>query len=77
MQPSFVESSDEYKILKFLLIQFILSKSVLMALGGNEELVNSILKWLRGHVLVWEDTYLFFLRKNVETILPRIHTHMR
>ena len=39
MQPSFVESSEEYKISKFLLIQFISSKSVLRAVGDNEELV--------------------------------------
>ena len=69
MQPSFVENSEEYKISKFLLIQFISSRSVLMALGGKEDLVKSILRWLRGHVLVWEDSYLFFLRKKCRNYL--------
>jgi hypothetical protein len=69
MRPSYVEEEDEYKISKFLLIQFISSSAVLRACEGKMFMVIDILKWLRGHVLVWESLFLFYLRKNCRNFL--------
>ena len=69
MKPSYVEDEEEYKISKFLLIQFISSSAVLRACEGKLGLVIDMLKWLRGYVLVWESLFLFYLRKNCRNFL--------
>ena len=69
MKPSYVEDEEEYKISKFLLIQFISSSAVLRACEGKLGLVMAMLKWLRGYVLVWESLFLFYLRKNCRNFL--------
>lgn len=65
MEPGYVMSEDEYKISKFLLLQFICSASVLSGAEGKMHMILAILRWLRHYVFVYEDLYLFYLRKNV------------
>ncbi len=78
MQPSYVEDEDEYKISKFLLLQFISSASLLSALDGNMFMDIAMMKWLRGYVLVWEVFIFYFTcRRNVEIILRHMLPHMR
>ncbi len=77
MQPGYVEIEDEYKILKFLLLQFISSASVLSAFDGHLFMVIKMMKSLRGYVLVWDSLFLFHLQKNVEIILQHMLLHMR
>jgi hypothetical protein len=63
MRPGYVESDDEYKISKLLLLQFICSAAALSACDGNVQLVLCILKFLQGHVFVHEALYLHYLFK--------------
>lgn len=65
MKPGFVEDPDEYEISKALLIRFICSDVVLRAAQNNRALITDILKFVRSHVLVYEQQYLFYLRKHV------------
>ena len=65
MKPRYVENEDEYAISKVLLIRFICSKYVLKAAQNNQNLIVEILKFVRGHVFVYENLYLFYLRKQI------------
>jgi len=65
MKPKYVEDDDEYKISKFLLIQFVCSGAVLNAVDSKLHIVLSILQFIRGHVFVHEGLYLYYLRKKV------------
>lgn len=66
MKPGFVEDPDEYEISKALLIRFICSDVVLRAARNNKALIIDILKFVRSHVFVYEQQYLFYLRKRVK-----------
>jgi hypothetical protein len=65
MNPGNVEDKDEYLISKYLLEQFITSKSVLDIVEGNTFLIGRILKFLRCHVYTWESLYLHYERKTI------------
>ena len=68
MKPGYVEDEMEYKISKFLLMQFICSAPVLIAAEGQTYMIVKILRFLRGYVFDKEHTYLYFLRKLVLTM---------
>ena len=68
MKPGYVEDEMEYKISKFLLMQFICSAPVLIAAEGQTYLIVKILRFLRGYVFDKEHTYLYFLRKLILTM---------
>ena len=65
MKPQYVEDTNEYAISRNLLIQFICSDVVLRAAWFNRILIIDILMFLRGHVFVYENQYLYYLRKHV------------
>ena len=67
MKPGYVEDECEYQISKNLLMQFVSSAPVLIAVEGTLFIVLRILKWLRSYVYVYEGLYLFYLRKRVRT----------
>ena len=68
MEPGYVEDDMEYKISKFLLMQFICSAPVLIAAEGQTYMIVKILRSLRGYVFDKEHTYLYFLRKLILTM---------
>ena len=68
MKPGYVDDEMEYKISKFLLIQFICSAPVLIAAEGQTYIIVKILRFLRGYVFDKEHTYLYFLRKLIMTM---------
>ena len=68
MKPGYVEDEMEYKISKFLLMQFICSAPVLIAAEGQTYMIVKILRFLRGYVFDKEHTYLYFCRKLVLTM---------
>ncbi|KAL3756458.1 hypothetical protein ACHAWU_009852, partial [Discostella pseudostelligera] len=49
MKPGRIEDADEYKISKFLLLQFICSRLVLDAADGKMEVIMMILRFLQNH----------------------------
>ena len=61
MRPGYVESTEEYKISKLLLMQFVCSAVVLSAVGGHMYIVAAILRFLQGRVFVHESLYLHYL----------------
>ena len=65
MRPGYVEDEDEYKISKFFLLQFVCSAAVLRVADGNIYIIKCILKFLQGHVFVYEGLYLHYKRKNL------------
>ena len=65
MRPGYCLDEDEYKISRFLLKQFICSPGVLVAAEGHSLLIIRILQWLDGCVLVYDDQFLFYLRKTI------------
>ena len=60
-----MEEEDEYKISKFLLLQFVCSAPVLRAADNNMTNVLSMIRFLQGHVFVHRDLYLHFPRRSV------------
>ena len=68
MKPGYVEDEMEYKISKFLLMQFICSAPVLIAAEGQTHMIVKILRFLRGYVFDKEHTYLYYLRKFILTM---------
>ena len=68
MKPGYVEDEMEYKISKFLLMQFICSAPVLIAAEGQTYIIVKMLQFLRGYVFDKEHTYLYYLRKLVLTM---------
>jgi len=68
MKPGYVEDEMEYKISKFLLMQFICSAAVLIAAEGQTHMIVKILRFLRGYVFDKEHTYLYYLRKLILTM---------
>ena len=68
MKPGYVEDEMEYKISKFLLMQFICSAPVLIAAEGQTYMIVKILRFLRGYVFDKEHTYLYYLRKLILTM---------
>ena len=65
MRPGYVESTEEYKISKLILLQFICSAVVLEAVEGKVYIVTAILRFLQGHVFVHESLYLHYLRAKI------------
>ena len=65
MRPGYVESDEEYKISKVLLLQFICSAAVLQAADSRMHIVICILRFLQSHVFIYEDLYLHFKHKHV------------
>ena len=68
MKPGYVEDEEEYIISKCLLLQFVCSARVLTAAEGNLFMITKILRFLRGYVFVYEDLYLYYLRKKHRTM---------
>ena len=68
MKPGYVDDEKEYKISKFLLLQFICSAPVLIAAEGQTYMIVKILRFLRGYVFDKEHTYLYFRRKLILTM---------
>ena len=65
MKPGYVEDEDEYKISKYILLQFICSSAVFSALDGKLWIVVGILRFLQFHVFVHENLYLHFRRRSL------------
>ena len=65
MEPNYCCNEEEYKISKYLLIQFICSPAVLSAAENHIRLIKSILNFLKGYVWIYEDMYLYYLRRGV------------
>ena len=61
MRPGYVESNEEYKISKLLLMQFVCSAAVLSAVGGHMYIVTAILRFLQCHVFVHGSLFLHYL----------------
>ena len=65
MRPGYVETEEEYKISKFLLLQFVCSPSFLSAAKGKMFVVIAMLRFLQKHVLfmsvciaiTWDDQW--------------------
>ncbi len=77
MHQGYVHDEEDYKISKYLLLEYIQSNTVLFASSYNQYLINSILKFLQYHVFVCKDLYLNYLRKHVNISWYHIHLHMR
>ena len=60
MHPGYVESDEEYKISKFLLLQFVCLTTVLRAADGQLLVVLSLLRFIQGHVWSHEHLYLHY-----------------
>lgn len=60
MRPGYVEDDEEYKISKYLLLQFICSAPVFSAADSNMHIIICILRFLQGHVFVYESLYLHY-----------------
>lgn len=65
MRPGYVESDDEYKISKLILLQFVCSASVLKAAEGHIHIVTSILRFLQTYIFVHEFHYLHYKRRSM------------
>ena len=65
MKPGYVEDEDEYKISKYILLQFICSSAVFSAVDGKLWIVVGILRFLQFHVFVHENLYLHFRRRSL------------
>ena len=65
MRPGYVETDEEYKISKLILLQFVCSASVLRAADGNVHLVVSLLRFLQTYIFVHETQYLHYKRSKV------------
>ena len=63
MKPGYAEDEEECIISKCLLLQFVYSARVLTAAKGNLFMITKILRFLRGYAFVYEDLYLYYLRK--------------
>ena len=68
MKPCYVEDEMEYKISKFLLMQFICSAPLLLAVEGQAFMIVKILRFLRGYVFDKEGTYLCYVHKLIITM---------
>lgn len=68
MRPGYVETEEEYKISKYLLLQFVCSAAVLSAAEGKTFMIIQMLKWLRGYVFVHEQLYLHLLRCHIRCL---------
>ena len=67
MKPGYVRDEDEYKISKFILLQFVCSAQVLAAAEGHVFMIIRMIRWIRFHVFTYESLYLYFQRKKVHT----------
>ena len=65
MRPGYVETDDEYKISKLILLQFVCSAAVLRAADGHVHLVVSMLRFLQIYIFVHEEQYLHYKRSIV------------
>merc|ERR1712194_52874 len=65
MRPGYVEDEDEYKISKYLLLQFVCSRPVFLAADQNMYIILAMLRFLQGHVFVHEHLYLHFCRRSL------------
>ena len=61
MRPGYVEDEEEYKISKYILLQYVCSSTVYTAAEGNLFMIVKLLKWLRGYVFVHEQLYLYLI----------------
>ena len=65
MKPGYVETAEEYKISKFLLLQFVCAAPVLASADGNMFMILSMMRFLQGYVFVYEDLYLHYKRREL------------
>ena len=65
MRPEYVETDEEYKISKLILLRFVCSAAVLRAADGHVHLVVSLLRFLQTYVFVYEAQYLHHKRSKV------------
>ncbi len=62
MRPNYVKKDKEYRILKYLLHEFIHSKAMLDAAEGHHDVIQCIHNIFHNHVFVHENLYLYFKR---------------
>ena len=77
MNPNMVENEMEYKISKFILMQFICSAPVLAAAEGHTFIILRILRFVRQYVWIYEGQYLWYLRKKFDPCSQLILQPMR
>ena len=65
MRPEYVETDEEYKISKLILLRFVCSAAVLRAADGHVHLVVSLLRFLQTYIFVHETQYLHYKRSKV------------
>jgi hypothetical protein len=65
MQPSFCETEEEYKVSKALLMDFLFSKQVFDACGGDTKIQQRISNFVTGYVLIYEEQFVFYRRKTL------------
>ena len=65
MQPGYAECKDEYKISKWLLLQFVCSAAILQTVGDRLYIVLAMLRFRQGHVFMHEALYLHYLRQEL------------
>ena len=68
MNPNMVENEMEYKISKFILMQFICSGPVLAAAEGHTFIILRILRFVRHYVWIYEGQYVWYLRKDIRSM---------
>ncbi len=66
MQPGFCETEQEYDVSKALLMDFIMSEKVVNDVcGGESSIPRRIMEFITNYVLIYEDQFLFYRRKNI------------
>ena len=68
MNPNMIENEMEYKISKFILMQFICSAPVLAAAEGHTFVILGILRFVRHYIWIYEGQYLWYLRKDIRSM---------
>jgi hypothetical protein len=63
MIPGGVESEEEYLVSKQLLFAYFASPEVLDACGGQPYIVEQVSEFVRNHVLIYDDVFLFYPKK--------------
>ena len=65
MEPGYCESEEEYRVSKQLLMMFIKSNAVVEVVGSNPYMIQSVIQFIKRHVIVYESLYVFYKRKRV------------
>ena len=62
MRPS-VETEEEYRTSKCLLLHFLRSRSVVQKVVGGKEVLESLIDFLNGRIFIHEKYYCHYLKK--------------